>query len=331
MLEPSANDTSAGRVQPDFAQFSGGRNSKRQATRERIHARVVHPIDTPRLIPDPLERRDSRASSALSGIRLMIGAVVIHAAIIAAFATMGHLVGEHTTFHPPERLTVAIVETPPPPPPEVEPPPVAPAPVVPEFAPLTPPKPPDVPPRKPTKTADAPEPTLAPEAPPAPRRIVGLNLESTVEGNGPGFATGTSRLGRTDTRASDPVSAQRAPTAAPPASAPPVASSGATQRAASHIPTRDTEFEKPKRLRPSRPEFPASLKAQGIEGDVLVKVDIAADGQVTAVSIVKSSGHLEFDDAAKRAAASERFAPAMRDGNAVPFTLTYSYRFRIED
>jgi protein TonB len=162
---------------------------------------------------------------------------------------------------------------------------------------------------------------------------VGLNLESTVEGNGPSFATGTSRLGQTDTRAVDPTRAQRAPAAAPsaPAAAPTTATSSAVQRAASHIPTRDTEFEKPKRLQPTRPEFPAALKAQGIEGDVSVKVEIAADGQVTAVSIVKSSGHAEFDAAAKRAAASERFAPAMRDGNAVPFTLTYSYRFRIED
>jgi protein TonB len=311
-----------------FAQFSDSRNAKRQSSRERIHARVVHPIDTPRLLPDPLERRDSRARSALVAIRLVIAAGIIHAAVILSFAIVGYLVGQQKAYHPPERISVKIVETaPPPPPPVVEEPPVQPAPVVPEFEPVVPPKRPDAPAQEPPKAHDAPQPTPEPDA--APRRIVGLNLESTVEGNGPSFATGTSRMGQTNTRATDPTQAKRAPAAAPaPAPAP---QPGGGQRVASHIPTRDTQFEKPKRLRPNRPEFPAALKAQGIEGDVTVRVDIAATGAVTSVTIVSSSGHPAFDDAAKRAAASERFAPAIRDGNPVPFSLSYSYRFRIED
>jgi periplasmic protein TonB len=292
---------------------------------------VVHPIDTPRLLPDPLERRDSRTLSALSGIRLVIAAVVIHGVVIVGFALVGHLVGEQTTFHPPERLTLQIVETRPPPPPVVEEPPVEPTPIVPEFQPVTPPKKVDVPPKPRAKIQDAPEPTPTPELNPVPRRIVGLSLESTVEGNGPSFATGTSRMGQTETNATDPKLARRAPAAAQPAPTANAEQTGSVQRVASHIPTRDTQFEKPKRLKPNRPDFPPSLKAQGIEGDVVVRVDIAADGHVTRVAIVRSSGYPAFDDAAKRAASSEQFAPAMRDGAAVPFTLSYSYRFRIED
>lgn len=330
MTAVASNVTAPPRDQPNFAQFAVGRNDKRQASRERIHSRVVHPIDTPRLIPDPLERRDSRTLSALSGLRLVVAAVVIHALIIACFALVGQLVGEQNAYHPPERLTVKIVETKPPPP-VVEEPPVAPAPIVPEFVEPTPPPPP-VAAKKAPKSQDAPEPTPVPEAAPVPRRIVGLSLESTVEGNGPSFATGTSRMGQTDTRAADPVQAQRAPTAsATAAPAAPATTAAATQRVAAHIPTRDTQFEKPKRLRPSRPAFPAALKAQGIEGTVVVRVDIAASGQVTNVVITQSSGHAAFDDAAKQTAASERFAPATRDGNPIPFTLTYSYHFRIED
>jgi protein TonB len=317
------------RERPDFARFSAARNAKRQITRERIHARVVHPIDTPRTLPDPLERRDSRALSALAGIRLVVAAVVIHAVVIVGFALVSQLVGEQRTYHSQERLTVEIVETRRPPPP-VEEPPAEPAPIAPEFEPVTPPKRPEVQAKTPPRTQDAPEPVPTADPDPVPRRIVGLSLESTVEGNGPSFATGTSRLGRTDTRAADPSQAHRAPTPqpAPAASADP--GSGA-QRLASHIPTRDTQFEKPKRLKPNRPEFPAALKAQGIEGDVVVRVDIAASGQVTGVTIVRGSGYPAFDEAAKRAAASERFAPALRDGSAVPFTLSYSYRFRIEE
>jgi protein TonB len=137
-------------------------------------------------------------------------------------------------------------------------------------------------------------------------------------------------MGRTETRATDPEQARRAPTsqAAPAATIQPVAG---VQRVASHIPTRDAQFEKPKRLKPNRPEYPPALKAQGVQGDVVVRVDIAASGQVTNVTIVSSSGYAAFDAAAKQAAASERFAPALRDGIAVPFTLSYSYRFRIEE
>lgn len=330
MPDPVTDVALAQRERPDFARFSANRNAKRQTTRERIHASVVHPIDTPRLLPDPLERRDSRALSAFAGLRLVIAAVVIHVVVVVGFAFVGHLVGEQRTYHPPERLSVKIVETRPPPPPVVEEPPVEPAPVVPEFEPVTPPKAPEVPSKAPAKTQDAPEPAPTPEPNPAPRRIVGLSLESTVEGNGPSFATGTSRMGRTETHAVDPAQAQRAPAQQPAPGASAAPGSG-VQRVASHIPTRDTQFEKPKRLKPNRPEFPAELKAQGIEGDVVVRVDIAASGQVTGVTIVRSSGYPAFDAAAKHAAASERFAPALRDGSAVPFTLSYSYRFRIEE
>jgi periplasmic protein TonB len=328
MFHPVSNVASLPRERPKFGQFSGTRNAKRQNERVRIHARVVHPIDTPRLLADPLERRDSRARSALAAIRLVIAAGVIHVAVILGFAVVGYLVGQQKAYHPPERLSVKIVETPPPPPPIVEEPPVQPAPVVPEFEPVTrPPKKAETKATEPPKVQDTPKPTS--ELDPAPRRIVGLSLESTVEGNGPSFATGTSRLGQTESRAVDPTQAQRAPVAEPtPASS---SQLGSGQRIASHIPTRDTQFEKPKRLKPNRPEFPAALKAQGVEGDVTVRVDIAASGAVTSVTIVRSSGYPAFDEAAKRAAASERFAPAIRDGNPLPFSLSYAYRFRIED
>jgi periplasmic protein TonB len=318
----------AQRERAGFAQFSAARNAKRQSARERIHARVLHPIDTPRLMPDPLERRDSRASSALLGIRLVVAATVIHAVVIVGFGLVGHLVGEQRTYHPPEPLTVKIVDTRPPPP-AVEELPLVPAPIVPEFEPATPPKRAKVPANAPAKISDAPE--LAPEPDAVPRRIVGLSLESTVEGKGPAFATGTSRMGATDTHAADPTEARRAPAPQPAPSSVQPEPGAAAQRVASHIPTRDTQFEKPKRLKPNRPEFPPALKAQGIEGDVVVRVDIAASGQVTSVTIVKSSGQTAFDEAARNAAASERFAAAVRDGTPVPFTLTYSYRFRIDD
>jgi protein TonB len=316
------------------SRFSSERSNVRQAARERIHARVVHPIDAPRLLGDPLERSESRALSAIAGARLLVAAVVLHGLVMVGFALVSRAVGEPRTLHPPERLQISIVEAPralPLPEPE---PPKEEAPPVPEFA----------PPQEPTRAKPplerAAPPAPAPAAPPAnkevapepaPRRIVGLSLESTVEGAGPAFATGTSRLGATDEQAVDPdQAAQRTGTAAvaAPSGTP---TGGGSQRAATHIPTRDAQWVAPVRSSPSQPEFPPTLKAQNLEGDVVVSVDISARGDVTRITIVRGSGYPEFDEAARQAAKKERFSPALRDGQAVPFTLTYTYRFRIED
>ncbi len=308
------------------------RSAKRQASRERIHARVVRPIDTPRLLRDPLERRVSRVLSTLTSLRLLVGAVVVHGLIIISFAFVNRLIGSQPAFRPAERLKVSIVETPrpAPPPPPVQEAPAEEGPIEPEFTP--PPvaeKPQALP--QPVKEAEAPPP--APEVvaeEPVRRRIVGLSLESTVQGDGPSFATGTSRMGRTERSAEDPERAAKASgDGVRAASAVPAVA--ATQRAATLIPTRDAQFEKPKRLRRNEPAYPATLKAQGIEGDVTVSVSIDASGKVTGVSIVQSSGQAAFDRAAQQAATEERFSPAVRDGHPVAFTLTYSYRFRIQD
>jgi protein TonB len=266
--------------------------------------------------------------STLTSLRLLVAAVVIHGIVIISLALINRLIGSQPAFGPPERLKVSIVEVPapvpPPPPVEVAPPETGP--VEPEFAP-----PPVVEKRKALPRPV--EAQLAPPAPevvtpkPAPRRIVGLSLESTVQGEGPGFATGTSRMGQTQKSAADPQRAAQAPSGGGPATG----TDRATQREAARIPTRDTQFEKPKRLRQNDPVYPPTLKAQGIEGDVLLSVSIDAGGRVTGVTIVQSSGHTEFDRAAQQAALEEGFTPALRDGLPVAFTLTYSYRFRIED
>jgi protein TonB len=62
-----------------------------------------------------------------------------------------------------------------------------------------------------------------------------------------------------------------------------------------------------------------------------VMVSIDATGKVTTVKVLKSSGYPELDEAARVAALSEEFEPATRDGAAIPYTLSYTYRFRLED
>jgi protein TonB len=87
----------------------------------------------------------------------------------------------------------------------------------------------------------------------------------------------------------------------------------------------------PKRRAPSKPPYPETLKAQGVEADVPVLVTLDDGGRVTAVKILKSSAYPEFDEAARRAALAEQFEPATRDGAPIPYTLSFTYRFRLED
>ena len=321
------------------AELTVRRNAKREADRARIHARVVHPIDTPYLVQDPLVRRDSRLISAVTMFRLLVVAVIAHAAAIVVLALISSVMGQSSSHQEGERVSVRIAEALAPP--EEEPAPVAPLPTVegpvrPEFS----PEPTEPAAAEPAEPAPADEPPTEEPAEAAaeevPRRIVGLSLESTVTGSGPAFAVGTSRMGKTERRAKDPKVASRAPTGravgtGTGAGNRPKPPEVREQRAASRIPTRDAKFIKPRRLAPNRPAYPPTLKAQGIEGNVMVRVQVAEDGRVTSVTVVQSSGHSAFDNTARRAARAERFAPATRDGKPVPYTLTYSYRFRIDE
>jgi protein TonB len=331
-----------GRQMAVVTQLTTRRSARRQADRARIHARVVHPIDTPHLTPDPLVHRESRLISVVTTFRLLIAALVVHAGAILLLALISNVVGQSSQYQAPERMRVRITEEVVPT--EEEPPPVAALPTVegpvrPDFSPA-PTEPAAADPPKPPPMHEPPtsEPADPNEPPPEqlPRRIVGLSLESTVTGSGPAFAVGTSRRGKTERRAKDPKVASRAPTGQGTGTGAgtgnrPSRPEVREQREASRIPSRDAEFKKPRRLTPNRPPYPPTLKAQGIEGDVTMRVQIAEDGRVEHVSVIRSSGHQAFDDTARRAARAERFAPATRDGKPVPFTLTYSYRFRIDE
>ena len=149
--------------------------------------------------------------------------------------------------------------------------------------------------------------------------MVGLSLDATVDsGAGAPFAIGNSRAGETAPLAPAP---QRLPPPPPP---PP------PNRVAAALPTAGARLVRPVRRRPSEPPYPEILKSQGIEADVTVVVRLDATGAVVAVEIARGSGYAELDRAARVAAAAEQFSPATRNGVAVPYTLSFTYHFRLE-
>lgn len=255
----------------------------------------------------------------------MLAALLLHGAVVGVGALLGR--------HAPERqreeqeVKIEVLEPPPPPPPpepvpepEPEPEPVA--------APEPPPPKAERPPPKPERLPPAPPP---PEPPPPeakpPPRVVGLSLDSTVEGGeGPSFAVGNTREGQTGQRAADPskVAAVGAgPIVEQPTEAP--------NRAATRIPTVGLVFTPAKRKQPSSPPYPEILKSQGIESDVTVMVSINAEGRVTNVKILKESPYPEFNELARKTALSEAYEPARKNGEAISTTITFTYRWRLEE
>jgi TonB family protein len=206
------------------------------------------------------------------------------------------------------------------------------------------PKPPEPekPPPEPKKEIERPTVVKAPPAPKIeeppkdpekkpPPRIVGLSFESTVgegNGDGPAFAVGNTRMGETDKVAvkKDDVPKER------PAPVQGTEKPTTANQAATRIPVKGVTYTDAKyRGNQVKPDYPPTLKAQGIEGDVDVLVFIDASGKVTNVKILRESPYPEFNEAAKKAALEQPWEPAARNGEPMASTKKYSYRFRITD
>jgi protein TonB len=285
--------------------YRADRSLARAARRGRANARVKVPVDRS-AVRDPFEPRadGDRGRKGVTGASVA-ASLGVHGAIML----VGHAAAARADTRPPRvdrPIDVQILE------------PVAPAPRVEapqEVAVVVPPRRVERP--RPSVSKTVPEPPAQPPAlevldpppepaqpatPDPPRRVVGIELESTtVGGAGPGFATGNTRMGVTATVAQDPEA------------------DGAG----------GPSFTLPRRVVASTPEYPASLKARGIEGDVSLRVEIDPAGRVTDVAVVTSSGRPEFDRAATEAAARSVYVPAKLNGVGVAHAIEFAVRFRL--
>lgn len=75
------------------------------------------------------------------------------------------------------------------------------------------------------------------------------------------------------------------------------------------------------------PDYPRAALRAGAAGDVVLRIDVGADGRATAVNVERGSRHRSLDRAAVQAVRRWRFQPAMRDGVAVPGTVRQTIRF----
>jgi TonB family protein len=91
-----------------------------------------------------------------------------------------------------------------------------------------------------------------------------------------------------------------------------------------------TGKEVPPSIRARRqPEYPRELISRGIEGRVMLRVDVSAAGRVLAIDIQTSSGHSRLDQAAMAAVSDWRFSPGRKDGRPAPMTVLLPVSFQL--
>ncbi len=193
-----------------------------------------------------------------------------------------------------------------------------------EFTPVTPPPEPSEEPQKPTPLPPAqtrfeplaqPKPQAKPtEAPPAPP-VVGVSQASvTPADTGVAYQQGDTLMGASEKISKTPPPENtQTPTS-------PVPSGGVYQPVVKPVPKR-----KPK------PVYPEDLLEMGVETDVVVLISINAQGFVKDVKLVQKAQEDAFNQAALKAAWQTEFSPAMQNGQPVPYSLRFTFQFRIEN
>ena len=87
----------------------------------------------------------------------------------------------------------------------------------------------------------------------------------------------------------------------------------------------------PKQTKFVKAEYPQAAEEQGIQAEVVLLLDITAEGKVATVGIAEPAQPtgLGFDEAAMAAAQQFEFEPAELDGKPVAVQLTYRYKFTV--
>jgi protein TonB len=80
----------------------------------------------------------------------------------------------------------------------------------------------------------------------------------------------------------------------------------------------------------SEPVYPASTIREGIEGTVVLSLQVLENGRVGEVRIDQSSGDRRLDESAMREARRWRFVPGTRDGVPVVFWKQVPVTFRLQ-
>ena len=79
-----------------------------------------------------------------------------------------------------------------------------------------------------------------------------------------------------------------------------------------------------------KPPYPLAARRLGIEGRVVLRVHVLADGRCADVQLVRSSGSAVLDDSALTTVRRWRFLPATRAGTPVAASVDVPISFRLD-
>ncbi|MCB1554110.1 MAG: TonB family protein [Xanthomonadales bacterium] len=91
------------------------------------------------------------------------------------------------------------------------------------------------------------------------------------------------------------------------------------------------ESSDPKPIHQPAPAYPSDAEAEGLAGKVVIEVSIDREGRVSRAKVHTSSGHRSLDAAARDSVSSWIFAPARRDGVAIPAQVVVPICFSLSD
>ena len=78
------------------------------------------------------------------------------------------------------------------------------------------------------------------------------------------------------------------------------------------------------------PPYPSLARKRGIQGTVILRVEVLADGMVGEIEVKRSSGYKVLDKSALKAVKGWRFIPAVRNGVYAKAQVNVPVRFELE-
>jgi protein TonB len=79
------------------------------------------------------------------------------------------------------------------------------------------------------------------------------------------------------------------------------------------------------------PAYPRYLRKRGMEGTVLLRVEILADGSAGKVEVIEKSPFAQLDELAREKVRTWRFVPAHQGDKAIDSSMTIPVEFRLTD
>lgn len=77
------------------------------------------------------------------------------------------------------------------------------------------------------------------------------------------------------------------------------------------------------------PTYPRTARRRGLQGRLVLRVSIGADGAAGKIEVIESSGHPVLDASARKAVAGWRFTPARQEGSPVTSLIDIPVSFRL--